>query len=64
MIDHIWPERIAILDVGISLADGPRGRIAIAAERLRRSLRKSAKRLLRRSASGKAMIAVSWRARS
>ena len=26
MIDHIWPERIAILDVGITLADGPRGR--------------------------------------
>jgi CelD/BcsL family acetyltransferase involved in cellulose biosynthesis len=64
MIDHIWPERIAILDVGISLADGPRGRIAIAAESLRRSLRTSAKRLLRRSSSGKAPIATSWRARS
>jgi CelD/BcsL family acetyltransferase involved in cellulose biosynthesis len=64
MIDHIWPERIAILDVGISLVDGPRGRIAIAAESLRRSLRKSAKRLLRRSSSGKAPIAGSWRARS
>jgi hypothetical protein len=64
MIDHLWPERIALLDVGISLADGPRGRIAIAAESLRRSLRKSAKRLLRRNSSGKAPIAASWRARS
>jgi CelD/BcsL family acetyltransferase involved in cellulose biosynthesis len=64
MIDHIWPERIAILDVGISLANGPRGRIAIAAESLRRSLRKSAKRLLRRTSSGKAPIAASWRTRS
>ncbi|MEJ0050565.1 MAG: GNAT family N-acetyltransferase [Methylovirgula sp.] len=64
MIDHIWPERITILDVGINLADDPRGRIAIAAESLRRSLRKSAKRLLRRNASGKAPIAGSWRARS
>jgi CelD/BcsL family acetyltransferase involved in cellulose biosynthesis len=64
MIDHIWPERVAILDVGITQADDPRGRIAIAAESLRRSLRKSAKRLLRRNSSGKAPIAASWRARS
>ncbi len=64
MIDHIWPERITILDVGITLTNGPRGRIALAAEGLRRSLRKTAKRLLRRNSSGKAPIAGSWRARS
>jgi hypothetical protein len=64
MIDHIWRERITILDIGIALTDGPRGRIVIATEGLRRSLRKSAKRLLRRSSSGKATIAASWRARS
>lgn len=67
MIDHLWPQRIAMLDLALALAPGWRGRAAVAADSLRRGLRKTAKNLLRRDASGKATIGKignTWRARS
>jgi CelD/BcsL family acetyltransferase involved in cellulose biosynthesis len=64
MIDRLWPERIAIVDLGVALQPGLPGRGALAAERLRRLGRNVAKRLLLRNSSGKAPIAETWRARS
>lgn len=62
MIDHLWPQRIAMLDLVLALAPGWRGRVTVAAENLRRRLRNKAKGLLRRGAIGK--ISATWRARS
>ncbi len=73
VIDHLWPQRIAMLDIGLALAPGVRGHLALKVEGLRRRLRKIAKSLLRRSAGGKARLGATalgttlgttWRARS
>ncbi len=62
MIGHIWPERLTMLDLGVVLRRG--GRFVLALESLRRGARLMAKRLLRRSPSGKAPLAKTWRASS
>ena len=64
MIDRLWPERIALLDIGVAVTPGPRARLAFAAEALHRFSRRAAKSLLLRNSSGKAPIAQTWRARS
>ncbi len=64
MIDRLWPERIALLDIGIAVAPGLRARLAFAAEALHRFCRQAAKGLLLRNSSGKAPIAQTWRNRS
>ncbi len=64
MIDRLWPERIALLDLGIATAPGPRPRVAFTAEALRRFCRQAAKSLLLRNSGGKAPIATTLRARS
>ncbi|QAY95082.1 hypothetical protein CWB41_04520 [Methylovirgula ligni] len=64
MIDRLWPERIALLDIGIAVAPGPRARLAFAAEALHRFCRQTAKGLLLRNSSGKAPIVQTWRNRS
>ncbi len=60
MIDHLWPQRIAMLDLALALPAGRRGRMAVAAERLRRRLRTAAKDLLRRSSGGTTGVEKTW----
>jgi CelD/BcsL family acetyltransferase involved in cellulose biosynthesis len=64
MIDRLWPDRLAVADIGILLAPRARGMLALQVERVRRRGRAVLKTLLLRNSSGKAPIAETWRAHS